>query len=109
MLSVGTRDQAVLNRSGDDLRIDWGYFHIAIPNSEEAKSTITADPGRAFAKDGTLPVADMMDGPVPLDRFAPEMAIALPLGSVGNAPVSKHVLVSYTDGYAVQVLGSIDI
>jgi len=105
VLSVGTRDQAVLNRSGDDLRIDWGYFHIAIPNSEEAKSTITADPGRAFAKDGTLPVADMMDGPVPLDRFAPEMAIALPLGSVGNAPVSKHVLVSYTDGYAVQVLG----
>ena len=28
---VGTRDQNLLNRSGDDLLIDWGYFHLAVP------------------------------------------------------------------------------
>ncbi len=104
VLSVGTRDQAVLNRSGDDLRIDWGYFHIAVPDSESAKTSISEHPDRAFASDGALPAADAMDGPVPQNRSAPEMAVALSLGSVGAQPVSKHVLVSYTQGYSIQLL-----
>jgi Domain of unknown function (DUF4965)/Domain of unknown function (DUF1793)/Domain of unknown function (DUF5127)/Domain of unknown function (DUF4964) len=105
VLSVGTRDQAVLNRSGDDLRIDWGYFNIAVPEDEPSKSTISADPELAFAKDGALPVADEMDGPVAQGRSAPEIAVALRLGQVGPQPVSRHVLVSYTEGYAIQLLG----
>jgi hypothetical protein len=105
VLSTGTRDQAVLNRSGDDLRIDWGYFHIAVPNDEASKSSISVDPAGGFAKDGLLPAIDVMDGPVPANRSAPELAVTLSLGSVGTQPVSKHVLVSYTEGYAVQVLG----
>src|SRR3954470_12712585 len=32
VLNVGSRDQRVLNRPGDDLRIDWGYFHLAVPD-----------------------------------------------------------------------------
>ena len=32
VLSVGSRDQRILNRAGDDLRIDWGYFHLSMPN-----------------------------------------------------------------------------
>ena len=40
VLSVGSRDQRVLNRSGDDLRIDWGYFHLSVPTDEESLSTI---------------------------------------------------------------------
>jgi hypothetical protein len=105
VLSVGTRDQAVLNRSGDDLRIDWGYFNIAVPDIETSKSSISVHPDRAFAKDGVLPVADDMDGPVSVNRFVPEMAVVLPFGSVGAQPVSKHLLVSYTEGYAIQLLG----
>ncbi len=105
VLSVGTRDQAVLNRSGDDLRIDWGYFNIAVPRGEASKSTVSARPERAFAKDGGLPAADEMEGPIPLNRMASEMAVSFDLGAVGTEPVARHVLVSYTEGYAVQVLG----
>ena len=104
VLSVGSRDQALLNRSGDDLRIDWGYFNIAVPNSESAKTSISVHPDLAFVRDGTLPAADDMEGPVASSRSAPELAVELPLGSVGTEPVSRHVLVSYTEGYAVQLL-----
>ncbi|CAN5601079.1 hypothetical protein BH10ACI4_BH10ACI4_24650 [soil metagenome] len=104
-LSVGTRDQAVLNRSGDDLRIDWGFFNIAVPNTETSKTTISVRPDRAFAKDGALPTVDAMEGPVSMNRSAPQMAVMLPFDSVGTRPVAKHILVSYTEGYAIQMLG----
>jgi len=35
VLNIGSRDQRVLNRAGDDLRIDWGYFHLAVPETEQ--------------------------------------------------------------------------
>ena len=31
-LKVGTQEQPVLEKKGDDLRVDWGYFYVASPN-----------------------------------------------------------------------------
>lgn len=31
-LKIGSKDQNYVNREGDDLRIDWGYFYLALPN-----------------------------------------------------------------------------
>ena len=103
VVSVGTRDQAILNRSGDDLRIDWGYFHIAIPNDEPSKSTISPHPTDTFAKDGALASTDDLEGAVPANRNAPHLAVTLPFGSVGPQPISRHLLVSYTETYAIQL------
>lgn len=105
VLSVGTRDQSVLNRSGDNLRIDWGYLHLAVPDDEQSTSTISVRPEQAFAENGALPQADVMDGALPTNRSVPHMAVALSLGRVGAQPVSRHVLLSYTESYAIQYLG----
>ena len=105
VLSVGTRDQNVLNRSGDDLRIDWGYLHLATPRDETSLSSISVHPERQFAADGTLTPADVMNGPVTLNRFVPEMAVVLNMGQVSAEPVSRHLLVSYTEEYSIQLMG----
>ncbi|HEX3893422.1 MAG TPA: DUF4965 domain-containing protein [Terracidiphilus sp.] len=102
VLSVGSRDQNILNRSGDDLRIDWGYFHLAVPKDESATTAISSDGVKSFAEKGELPVSDSMGMPQPARRNGPHLAAQLDFGSVGAEPVAHHVLVSYTEGYAIQ-------
>ncbi len=104
VLSVGTQSQQVLNRSGDDLKIDWGYFHIAVPNDATAKTTLASRTAAAFAADGMLPPSDDIDGPAPGTKGSGEMAVSIPLGSVSAQPVSKFVMLSYTEGFAMEVL-----
>jgi hypothetical protein len=104
VLTVGTRDQAILNRSGDDLRVDWGYFHIAVPDDEPSETTISSRPWESFERNGKLNVADSMEGPVPSNRLAPQLAASLAFGRVASAPVSRHLLVSYTQEYAIQLM-----
>lgn len=104
VLSVGSRDQNVLNRSGDNLRIDWGYFHLVVPK-DEPSSTAIAERGRQeFAATGQLPTDDDMDMPVHADRRDAHLDAVLPFGKVAAEPVSRHLLVSYTQGYEIQYL-----
>src|ERR1019366_5953092 len=104
VLSAGSRDQNILNRSGDNLRIDWGYFHLAIPKDEDSATAIAPDVAKAFAETGKPPVSDSMGMPQPASRTSPHLAASLEFGSVGAQPVTRHLLVSYTEGYAIQYL-----
>ncbi len=104
VLSAGSREQNVLNRSGDNLRIDWGYFHLGVPKDEQAATAIVANGLERFAETGVLPASDSMDIPQPANRRAAHLAAALDFGSVGSQAVARHALVSYTEGYAIQYL-----
>jgi glutaminase A-like protein/uncharacterized protein DUF5127/uncharacterized protein DUF4964 len=102
VLSVGSRDQSILNRSGDPIRIDWGYFHLAVPKDEEATTVIASHPSADFAATGKLAESDSIDMPQPAGRTCPHLAVMFDLGSVSANPVQRHLLVAYTEGYAIQ-------
>ena len=104
VLSVGSRDQNLLNRSGDNLRIDWGYFHLAIPKSERATAAITPHPEETFAASGNTAASDSIGMPQPANRSSPHLAAVLDFGSVGSELATRHLLLSYTEGYAIQYL-----
>jgi hypothetical protein len=103
VLSVGSGDQKILNRSGDPIRIDWGYFHLAVPKDESATTVIAPHPAADFATDGKLAESDSIGMPQPAGRFCPHLAVAFDLGSVSAEPVQRHILVAYTEGYAIQL------
>ena len=103
ILSVGSRDQNLLTRSGDNLRIDWGYFHLGVPKDEKYATFLTPHPAKTFAELGHLPTNDSMGMPVAASS-SPYLAAILDFGSVGLHPVARHVLVSYTESYAIQYL-----
>lgn len=104
VLSVGSRDQNVLNRSGDNLRIDWGYFHLAVPKDEPAETSLSNNSLSGFMDSGHLIGSDSMGMPEPAGRLSAHLAAILTFGSVSAAEVVRHVLVSYTEGYAIQYL-----
>ncbi len=104
VLSTGSQEQKMLGRSGDDLRIEWGYFHLAVPRNERAAMVIAPHAREYFAEHGALPKSDSLRMPEPAGRDAAHLAVALELGEVGAAAVERHVLVAYTEDYAIQYL-----
>jgi hypothetical protein len=104
VLSVGSRDQDILNRSGDDLRIDWGYFHLAVPKDEDSVTVIIPDAAKDFADTGKTSPSDSIGMPQPAEPRSPHLAAMLNFGSIGVHSVTRHLLVSYTEGYAIQYL-----
>lgn len=105
VLNAGSRDQSVLNRPGDDLRVDWGYFHLAAPDDEGAQFALAANALDSFAKTGSLPVADDMDMPRMPREDAAQLAVVLPFGKLAGQPISRHVLLGYTEEYNIEYLG----
>jgi hypothetical protein len=105
VLNVGSRDQRVLNRPGDDLRIDWGYFHLAAPDGEGAEFAESRDAVENFAADGTLPSNDDMDMPRMPREHAAHLAVLLPMGKLSVTPAVRHLLLAYTEDYAIEYLG----
>ncbi len=107
VLNVGSRDQATLHQSGDRMRIDWGYFHLAVPDASRSATSLSNDGIPSFATSGVLPESDLLDMPQPAGGHgrAAHLSAEIPLGAVGVQPVERHVLLAYTDGYAIEYLG----
>ena len=110
VLNVGSRDQKVLNRPGDDLRIDWGYFRLAVPDEAGAEFAMSNGAVRSFVATGKLPEADDMDMPRmprtrPASNAAAHLAALLPMGKASATSVTRHVLLAYTEDYAIEYLG----
>ena len=103
VLSVGSQEQQVLARSGDDLRADWGYFHLAVPESEHAVLANASGAMESFLHSGTLPTADDLDMPSRAGDAA-HLAVLLPASVTPSNDAEMHVLLSYTQGYAIEYM-----
>jgi hypothetical protein len=104
VLRVGSRDQRVLNRGGDNLRIDWGYFYLAVPDEENA-TLVTADNAIAtFVAAGDLPQSDDMEMPREPRNGASHLAVKLSADVSAAKPASRHVLLAFDEQYSIEYL-----
>ena len=105
VLRVGSRDQRVLNRAGDNLRIDWGYFYLAVP--EQAGTTLStayrAIPD--FVASGKLPDTDDMEMPRQTRTGAAHLAVAFHAEVSPALAVTRHVLLAYDEANSIEFLG----
>jgi hypothetical protein len=104
VMRVGTVQQPVLEKAGDNLRIDWGYLYLAVPAQAGDQTVMTAEhlSRQSFAQTGNLPGSDDLRMPRAAHDDWVVLACALHLGKVGQQPVSRHVLIAYDDLYSIE-------
>jgi Domain of unknown function (DUF4965)/Domain of unknown function (DUF5127)/Domain of unknown function (DUF1793)/Domain of unknown function (DUF4964) len=102
VLKVGSEDQGVLRRKGDDLRIDWGHAYAAARRGE-AVATIGPDLAclESFVQAGRLPAEGDLRMPRAVRDNLPVLAFVLDLGKVGAGGASRHLMLAYDDLYSI--------
>ncbi len=104
ILRMGTQQQPVLEKSGDNLRIDWGYLYLVAPpgNATAEVASTRRETMKAFGDKGTLPDSDDLSSMEPYPESMPVLAASFDLGSVSATPVSRYVVLAYDDVFAIE-------
>ncbi|MBO8484492.1 MAG: DUF4965 domain-containing protein [Bacteroidetes bacterium] len=94
----GSKEQDILAKKGDDLRIDWGYFYLAADKGNTSASIGNSGQLReAYVKGETLPAS------VSGENGNGKMALVSDLGNTAGA--SGKFLIGYDDIYSIQYFG----
>ena len=103
---VGTVEQPILQKRGDDLRIDWGYFYLALAEAANGQLTAnTADATRAaFLGDGPLPAPAAAAVLQNNGRNDTVIACTLKLDALGGLAGSNWLMLAYDDLYSIQYM-----
>jgi hypothetical protein len=106
-LKTGTVAQPILQRSGDNVRIDWGYAYLAATqeNQSALNSGSNKDVRSGFGAQGAVPV-----GPeksiTKLNEELASLTYTANLGEVGGTSTSGYVMIGYDDIESIQYFGN---
>ncbi len=101
VLKVGSIEQPVLGKKGDDLRIDWGYLYVAATVSQSVKQSITRP------EDGLeWFIAGKERGEKKIAGKSLVLNSAANLGKVGTAAKEQMFMIGYDDNYSIQYFNS---
>lgn len=104
IMRLGTADQQVLQRKGDNVRIDWGYLYLASASGKNISSRITSSEQSVldFVDNGALNESDEQEMPQSPSSDPITLATAFDFGSVSRQPKQHHAILAYDDLYAIE-------
>lgn len=108
VLSFRSEDQPVLQKSGDDLRIDWGTALLAVPRSGEAIVGDIDYCRDAFIQRGVLSDEHLLPMPRKSTYWGePVLAVKLDLACAAGRDGEGLALIGHDDEYAVEYFGKL--
>lgn len=102
VMHIGTNQQPMLQKAGDNLRIDWGWADVAVPAQPEMATAILGV--RQFVHEvqtGVSSNSDDMDMPRAPRVNLPLLVTHFDLGSVDAEPVTRRLMLAYDDREAI--------
>src|SRR5579875_3680587 len=104
VMHIGTTTQQVLGRSGDDLRIDWGWADVAVPAQPGASvATVGIDAFDKAVHQGSFPANDDLKMPRMARLDLPVLMARFDMGRVSAEPVTRHLMLAYDDQYGIEL------
>ena len=100
ILKAGTVEQPVLQKRGDDLRIDWGYMYVAVPSNAKAIQYISKEADAMNALKQSMSSASKSNNKITGKSL--ELVTVADLGKVGAEAKEQYFLLGYDDIYSIQ-------
>ena len=106
-LKTGTIDQPILQKSGDDIRIDWGYFYVGAKDSDRSSLQFGEyfPAKQEFSDSGRISPTDSSKLSSNMQEAMTVLAYANNLGTIGDQKVSDFIMLGYDDIYSTQIFG----
>ena len=106
LLWMGSLEQPMLEKAGDDLRIDWGYLYTTSIQPAMSALALDQELRAQFVQSGTLPTTDNSDMPTAVGNHSPHpaMAWAKELETVGPNGASWQMIIAYDDRFSVEYM-----
>lgn len=101
ILKAGTTEQPVLQKKGDNLRIDWGYMYVATPMANGATQYVVPLHNAVADFNSTAKIKR----PTSLTGTKLSLSTVLRFGKVGASPEQQYVMLGYDDLESVQFFG----
>ncbi|MDD3788416.1 MAG: DUF4965 domain-containing protein [Petrimonas sp.] len=107
-LKTGTTEQPVLQKKGDDLRIDWGYFYVTGKSDKSGTMNFGNywNTKKLFQTTGNI--SDAQTGKLS-DNMAKEMTVlaySKDLGKISSNKTADYFMLGYDDVYSIQYFGN---
>ncbi|MFV0377182.1 MAG: glutaminase domain-containing protein [Mangrovibacterium sp.] len=106
-VKAGTTEQPVLQKKGDNVRIDWGYAYLAANKAENTTIAMGDYFGckTVFAESGTAE-AGPAEMKARMTETMPAMVCVEKLRPVGQEATSGYVMIAYDDKESIQYFGN---
>jgi len=95
ILKAGTKEQPVLQKKGDDLRIDWGYMYVATPAATNVTQSVSEN------NDAMTNVFEIKPNNIATGKHLMLNTI-VQLGKIGATQKEQLILIGYDDIYSLQ-------
>lgn len=97
-LKTGVKEQQILGKKGDDLRIDWGYAYLAAEKKKVALTPTSTSMLMQFADHGSL-------GKTPEKNDGYFTTAVIERSLQPNAAIEQMIMLAYDDIYSIQYFG----
>ncbi|TKC07976.1 DUF4965 domain-containing protein [Pedobacter polaris] len=101
ILKAGTVEQPILQKKGDDIRIDWGYMYVAVPEKFKATQYISG----AFESASAFINQKYPKENEKLNEQQLNLNSVIPFGTIGSTSIEKYMMLGYDDLKSVEYFG----